>query len=103
MEASVASLGSWGGVALHCNRPAGAPGQLCASNGINMMSAATPATDPRLAAEALAAAYYAAFNAGDRAAMCALLSPDVTHDVNQGERRTGLAAFKAFMAQMDAA
>ena len=61
-----------------------------------------PAT-PRDAAEALVAGYYAAFNAGDRAAMCALLAGDVAHDVNQGGRRTGLAAFKAFMAQMDAA
>ena len=58
---------------------------------------------PRDAAEALVAAYYAAFNAGDRAAMCALLAADVAHDVNQGGRRTGLAAFQAFMAQMDAA
>ena len=67
------------------------------------MTAPTPAPDPRSAAEALVGAYYAAFNAGDRAAMCALLAPHVAHDVNQGERRTGLAAFKAFMAQMDAA
>lgn len=58
---------------------------------------------PRDAAEALVRAYYAAFNAGDRAAMCALLAEDVAHDVNQGGRRTGLAAFRAFMAQMDAA
>jgi steroid delta-isomerase-like uncharacterized protein len=60
-------------------------------------------TTPRDAAEALATAYYAAFNAGDRAAMCRLLAEDVAHDVNQGRRRIGLAAFKAFMAQMDAA
>ena len=58
---------------------------------------------PRAATEALVRAYYAAFNAGDRAAMCALLAEGVAHDVNQGGRRTGLAAFKAFMAQMDAA
>jgi steroid delta-isomerase-like uncharacterized protein len=58
---------------------------------------------PRDAAEALVRAYYAAFNVGDRAAMCALLAPDVAHDVNQGARRIGLAAFRAFMAQMDAA
>ena len=62
-----------------------------------------PAEDPRSAAEALVRAYYAAFNAGDRAAMCALLAEDVVHDVNQGDRRTGLPAFRAFMAQMDAA
>lgn len=58
---------------------------------------------PRAAAEALVSAYYAAFNAGDRAAMCALLAEDLAHDVNQGGRRTGLPAFQAFMAQMDAA
>jgi steroid delta-isomerase-like uncharacterized protein len=60
-------------------------------------------TTQRAAAEALVGAYYTAFNAGDRAAMCALLSPDVAHDVNQGGRRIGLPAFRAFMAQMDAA
>ena len=58
---------------------------------------------PQHAAEALVRAYYAAFNAGDRAAMCALLAEGVAHDVNQGGRRIGIAAFKAFMAQMDAA
>lgn len=58
---------------------------------------------PREAAEALVQRYYAAFNAGDRAAMCALLAEDVAHDVNQGDRRRGIAAFRAFMAQMDAA
>ncbi|MGG5810596.1 ketosteroid isomerase-related protein [Falsiroseomonas sp. CW058] len=47
--------------------------------------------------------YYAAFDAGDRAAMCALLAEDVAHDVNQGPRRRGLPAFRAFLAQMDAA
>jgi len=58
---------------------------------------------PRDAAEALVRAYYAAFNTGDREGMAALLSPDVAHDVNQGGRRLGLAAFRDFMAQMDAA
>jgi steroid delta-isomerase-like uncharacterized protein len=62
-----------------------------------------PTPDPRLAAEALVRGYYAAFNAGDRAGMCALLSADVAHDVNQAGRRVGITAFKAFMAQMDAA
>jgi steroid delta-isomerase-like uncharacterized protein len=59
--------------------------------------------DPRSAAETLVRAYYAAFNAGDRAAMCALLAEDVAHDVNQGNRRRGILAFRAFMAEMDAA
>ncbi len=58
---------------------------------------------PRAAAEALVRAYYAAFNAGDRAGMAALLAEDVAHDVNQGGRRVGLAAFRDFMARMDAA
>jgi steroid delta-isomerase-like uncharacterized protein len=54
-------------------------------------------------AERLIRAYYAAFDSGDRAAMCALLAEDVVHDVNQGRRRHGLPAFRAFLAQMDAA
>ncbi len=59
--------------------------------------------DPRNATEALVRAYYAAFDAGDRAAMCALLAEGVVHDVNQGGRRIGLVAFRAFLAEMDAA
>lgn len=54
-------------------------------------------------AERLIRAYYAAFDAGDRAAMLALVADDVVHDVNQGARRQGKPAFAAFMAQMDAA
>lgn len=53
--------------------------------------------------EALIRAYYAAFDAGDRQAMLALLADDVAHDVNQGGRRLGKPAFRAFLAQMDAA
>ena len=41
--------------------------------------------------------YYAAFNRGDREAMLALLADDVVHDLNQGARETGKAAFAAFM------
>jgi steroid delta-isomerase-like uncharacterized protein len=44
--------------------------------------------------------YYAAFNAGDEAAFLALLTEDVTHDINQGERETGKPAFAAFWARM---
>jgi len=47
-------------------------------------------------------AYYAAFNAGDRDAMLALLAVDVAHDLNQGARETGRSAFAAFMRRMDA-
>lgn len=45
--------------------------------------------------------YYAAFNRGETAAMLALLTDDVVHDVNQGEREIGREAFAAFMARMD--
>lgn len=45
--------------------------------------------------------YYNAFNAGDRPAMLALLAEDVAHDLNQGPRQNGHAAFAAFMARMD--
>lgn len=44
--------------------------------------------------------YYAAFNAGDTAAMLALVSDDVAHDVNQGERRIGKDLFRDFNAHM---
>lgn len=46
------------------------------------------------------AAYFDAFNAGDTAAMAALLTEDVEHHVNQGEIRRGKAAFEAFSAHM---
>jgi steroid delta-isomerase-like uncharacterized protein len=49
----------------------------------------------------LVLAYYAAFNRGDREAMLALLADDVAHDLNQGARETGKAAFAAFMQRMD--
>lgn len=49
----------------------------------------------------LVRAYYAAFNAGDRDAMLALLTDDVAHDLNQGARETGREAFAAFMRRMD--
>lgn len=54
-------------------------------------------------AEALAllGRYYAAFNAGDHEAMLACLTEDVAHDINQGGRQTGKAAFRAFLAHMD--
>lgn len=45
--------------------------------------------------------YYAAFNRGDWAAMLALLTDDVAHDLNQGARETGRDAFAAFLARMD--
>jgi len=52
--------------------------------------------------EEIVRAYYAAFNAGDEAAFLALLTDDVAHDVNQGGRQVGKAAFAGFLAHMDA-
>jgi steroid delta-isomerase-like uncharacterized protein len=46
-------------------------------------------------------AYYAAFNRGDWAGMLACLSEDVAHDLNQGGRETGRAAFAAFLQRME--
>ncbi|NOG71516.1 ketosteroid isomerase-related protein [Roseicella sp. DB1501] len=53
--------------------------------------------------EGLIRAYYAAFDGGDREGMLALLADDVIHDVNQGPRETGKAAFRAFLGKMDRA
>ena len=44
--------------------------------------------------------YFAAFNAGDTAAMETLVTEDVEHHVNQGDIRRGRAAFAAFNAHM---
>ena len=46
--------------------------------------------------------YYAAFNAGDMATFESLLADDVVHDINQGARESGKAAFRAFMLRMNA-
>lgn len=45
--------------------------------------------------------YYAAFNAGDDEGMLACLAETIAHDVNQGGRETGKAAFRAFLQKMD--
>lgn len=52
--------------------------------------------------EEIVRAYYAAFNAGDEAGFLALLTADVAHDINQGERQAGKAAFARFLAHMNA-
>ncbi len=44
--------------------------------------------------------YYAAFNRGDWDGMLATLADDVAHDLNQGPRETGRAAFAAFLQRM---
>lgn len=54
-----------------------------------------------MAATALIKDYYAAFNAGDMDRFLALLSDEVVHDINQGERQIGKAAFAAFMTRMN--
>ncbi|WP_445401595.1 ketosteroid isomerase-related protein [Zobellella sp. An-6] len=45
--------------------------------------------------------YYQAFNNGDMEAFLGLLSDEVIHDINQGGRETGKAAFADFMARMN--
>lgn len=52
-------------------------------------------------ASELVQAYYDAFNAGDMQAFLDLLCDDVVHDVNQGKRQVGKAAFAAFMEHMN--
>jgi steroid delta-isomerase-like uncharacterized protein len=49
----------------------------------------------------LIASYYSAFNARDYQALLALLSEDVVHEINQGGRELGRAAFAAFLGRMD--
>lgn len=54
----------------------------------------------RVATAALIRQYYDAFNAGDTAGMEALVTEDIIHDINQGERRQGIDRFRAFNARM---
>ena len=49
---------------------------------------------------ALVTRYYDAFNRGESEGMIACVAEDVVHDVNQGARRTGKAAFGQFCAHM---
>jgi steroid delta-isomerase-like uncharacterized protein len=58
---------------------------------------------PRESAIALIENYYSAFNAADYEGVLACLSDAVAHDINQGERETGKAAFAAFLQRMDTA
>ncbi len=46
-------------------------------------------------------AYYEAFNAGDMETFLALLTDDVVHDINQGERQVGKTTFARFMEHMN--
>ncbi|MDP3977286.1 MAG: nuclear transport factor 2 family protein [Pseudomonas sp.] len=54
-----------------------------------------------MTATELVHAYYSAFNAGDMPAFLDLLSDEVVHDINQGERQVGKATFAAFMDKMN--
>lgn len=45
--------------------------------------------------------YYAAFNRGDMETFLSLLTDDAIHDINQGKRETGKAAFERFMGGMN--
>lgn len=45
--------------------------------------------------------YYAAFNSGDMDTFLSLLTDDVIHDINQGRRDIGKAAFEQFMGGMN--
>ena len=51
---------------------------------------------------ALIGRYYAAFNAGDMTAFVSLVAEGVVHDINEGKREVGRAAFAAFMTRMNA-
>jgi steroid delta-isomerase-like uncharacterized protein len=46
--------------------------------------------------------YYDAFNRQDMDAFLAMLTDDIIHDINQGNREEGKQAFTAFMDRMNA-
>ena len=45
--------------------------------------------------------YYAAFNAGDRERLLAMLDEHVVHEINESGAETGREAFRAFLKRMD--
>lgn len=45
--------------------------------------------------------YYQAFNDGDMETFLSLLTDDVVHDINQGDREQGKEAFTQFMQKMN--
>ena len=51
--------------------------------------------------KALIEKYYSAFNSGDMDTFLNLLTDDVCHDINQGDREVGKEAFAAFMERMN--
>ena len=54
-----------------------------------------------LNAIALIEQYYAAFNSGDLDNFLSLLTEDVIHDINEGEREIGKDSFAQFMNRMN--
>jgi steroid delta-isomerase-like uncharacterized protein len=48
----------------------------------------------------LVLSYYAAFNRGDWPGMLVTLAVSVAHDINQGQRETGVSAFRLFLDRM---
>ena len=52
-------------------------------------------------AKQLIETYYQAFNNGDMDTFLSLLTDDVVHDINQGDREQGKAAFTQFMQKMN--
>lgn len=55
----------------------------------------------KAATEQLIRAYYERFNARDVEGFLALLTEDVAHDLSQGARETGKAAFRRFLDHMN--
>ena len=45
--------------------------------------------------------YYLRFNSGNRPSFLELLTEDVIHDLNQGNREIGKSVFKTFLTRMD--
>jgi len=58
-------------------------------------------TDTTTQTTKLIESYYAAFNDGNPQGMLDLLTEDVAHDINQGRRETGRAAFATFLDHMN--
>jgi steroid delta-isomerase-like uncharacterized protein len=54
-----------------------------------------------MGASAVIRSYYEAFNREDFAAFLDLLTEDVVHDLNQGEREIGKGAFRVFLDRMN--
>jgi steroid delta-isomerase-like uncharacterized protein len=57
---------------------------------------------PEAASADLIRRYYDAFNRADWTTFLGLLTEDVAHDINQGGREVGRAAFSRFMDRMNA-